>query len=107
MNTRQQHGEPEQREGLGLGGRVRRFIDNELAPALNKEDRGATDDRRHLDPAPEPDQTTEFDDRAARPATTPTTKTMTVDPEPVDPGYDSPANKNPILHKTVKMKKKK
>jgi hypothetical protein len=79
MNTRQQHGEPEQREGLG--GRVRRFIDNELAPALNKEDRGATDDRRHPDPAPEPDQTTEFDDRAARPATTPTTKTMTVDPE--------------------------
>ena len=44
MNTRQQHGEPEQREGLG--GRVRRFIDNELAPVLNKEDRGATDDRQ-------------------------------------------------------------
>jgi hypothetical protein len=99
MNTRQQHGEPEQREGLG--GRVRRFIDNELAPALNKEDRGATDDRRHPDPAPEPDQTTEFDDRAARPATTPTTKTMTVDPEPVDPGYDSPVRQTVPAQHTV------
>lgn len=39
MNTREQHGEPERREGLG--GRVRRFVDNELNRMLDKEDRDA------------------------------------------------------------------
>ncbi len=39
MNTREQHGEPERREGLG--GRVRRFVDSELSRVLDKEDRDA------------------------------------------------------------------
>lgn len=39
MNTREQYGEPEQREGLG--GRVRRFVDSEINGMLDKQDQEA------------------------------------------------------------------
>lgn len=89
MNTRQEHGEPERREGLG--GRVRRFVDNELSRVLDKEDRGtdqgSADYRRESDRTPGFDQhqepVTPYADapgRAGQPVT----------PTPIDPGYDTP-----------------
>lgn len=41
MNTREQYGESEQREGLG--GRVRRFVDSEISRMLDKQDQDAPD----------------------------------------------------------------
>ncbi len=92
MDTRQQEGEPERREGLG--GRVRRFVDSELSRVLNKEDREAdrsrTDYRRDSDPAPDFDRSPEFDRAGQEPVipsagepgrAEPATTTAPVDPE--------------------------
>jgi hypothetical protein len=98
MNTRQEHGEPER--GEGLGGRVRRFVDNELGRVLDKRDpetdRSRADYRRESDQAPEFDRSKEpvtpYADapgRVSQPVTT-----TPVDP-PVDPGYDTPGYEPP------------
>lgn len=95
MNTRQEHGEPERREGLG--GRVRRFVDSELSRVLDKDpaaDRDRADYRREP-----PDQATELG-RHEEPVTPsldapghpsqPVT-TATGDPGYGTPGYEPPA----------------
>ena len=70
MNTRQQHGEPERKEGLG--GRVRRFVDQELSRVLDKEDRGADppDHRREPDQLPGSDRADESEQVTHREAVT-------------------------------------
>lgn len=106
MDTRQEPGEPERREGLG--GRVRRFIDNEVDRALDKRDHGtekvdtappdtsttAHDFDRHsapvtVPPNPPPRSVTPHDEQPGRPVhSVPSTP---VDPGSVDsPEYDSP-----------------
>jgi hypothetical protein len=94
MNTRQEGGEPERREGLG--GRVRRFVDNELSRVLDKEDResdpGHADYRREPDPAPEfdrpPESVTPY-------AEAPGSASHPVRTGPVDPGYNAPVPNAP------------
>jgi hypothetical protein len=102
MNTEQEHGEPERREGLG--GRVRRFIDSEVNRALDKRDHGtekvdtgsrdtpsrAPDVDRHHEPVTvPPEPVTPYDEQPGRPV-------HPVPPAPVDPGYDSPVHDSPV-----------
>jgi hypothetical protein len=100
MNTRQEHGEPER--GEGLGGRVRRFVDNEISRVLDKgdreTDRGRADYRRESDQAPEFDRSQEpvtpYSDAPGR-VSQPVTAT------PVDPGYDTPGYEPPAYNVPV------
>jgi hypothetical protein len=97
MNTRQQHEEPERREGLG--GRVRRFVDSEISRVLDKDKEGETDQGR-ADYRHEPEGTPEVDryqapgppyaDTPGHAADHPVTTA------PVDPGYDTPGYDIPV-----------
>ncbi|MGH3865562.1 MAG: hypothetical protein ACRDQ4_05365 [Pseudonocardiaceae bacterium] len=84
MNTREQHGESERREGLG--GRVRRFVDDELHRVLDKEDRDT--------PGP-----------ASYPVTV-TSHPATAGPHdvttgPHDAGYETPVSETPVSETPV------
>lgn len=101
MSTEQEHGEPERREGLG--GRVRRFIDNEVNRAMDKKDRRTDEvdtDRDvpnkapgidahqepvtvHREPVVSSGEQADYDDQPGR--TVPP-----VTPAPDDSGYASP-----------------
>lgn len=115
MNTQEEHGEPERREGLG--GRVRRFIDSEVNRALDKKDHRT--EGVDTDPRDAPNRAADFD-RHSEPTTVPPT---TVPPEPVtpyderpgrpvhpvtsapvDPGYvDSPVHDSPAHDSTTSV----
>ncbi|MBV9160966.1 MAG: hypothetical protein JO309_14670 [Pseudonocardiales bacterium] len=95
MDTRQEHGEPERREGLG--GRVRRFVDSEISRVLDKDTedeetgRGPAAYRHEPERVPEVDRDrepgapyTDYTDASGRAVGQPATTT------PVDPGYDTP-----------------
>jgi hypothetical protein len=94
MNTPQEHGEPERREGLG--GRVRRFVDHELSRVLNKDDK--EDQRSDLtqgsDLTQEPTLARESD-RHREPvnpyADAPVHADQPAMTTPVDPGFTTPA----------------
>jgi hypothetical protein len=81
MDTRQEGAEPERREGFG--GRVRRFIDNELSRALDK-DEPAPDAPATTAPIeePAPAEPTNQQVPAAEPATQPATAEATSQPVP-------------------------
>ncbi len=87
MNTREQSGEPERREGLG--GRVRRFVDSELNRMMDKEDRdapgpasypGTTGSHDYPVTAAEPHDVTAHD----------------VTPRPDDAAYETPGYPSPV-----------
>jgi hypothetical protein len=78
MNTEQERGEPERREGLG--GRVRRFIDSEVNRALDKRDHGT--EKVDTDPRGAPNKATDLDQPQ---------EPVTVPPEPVTPYDEQPA----------------
>lgn len=91
MNTRHEGEEPERREGLG--GRVRRFVDNELSRVLDKEepedDPGQADLRREPERSPSSTGAQEpVTPHADAPG--PVSVSQPVTPAPVDPGYDTP-----------------
>lgn len=71
MNVRQEHEQP---QGEGLGGRVRRFIDNELSRALDSDDRENTAPSDAGHDAPPPNTPAE----AAGETTTPTAGETTI-----------------------------
>jgi hypothetical protein len=112
MNTRQEHGEPER--GEGLGGRVRRFVDNELSRVLDKGDKGdhkgeRETDRGGTDYRRESDQIPEFD-RPQEPVTphanAPGRVSQPVTATPVEsgyhtPGYDTPGYEPPAYNAPV------
>jgi len=83
MDTRQEAAEPERREGFG--GRVRRFIDNELSRALDKDE-----------PGPDTPATTDSieEPAAAEPVSQPIPATEPVSRQPIPAA--EPASRQPI-----------
>lgn len=79
MNVRQEHEQP---QGEGLGGRVRRFIDNELSRALDSDDRENTAPSDAGHDAPPPNTPAEAAGETTTPAaaetTTPTAGETTI-----------------------------
>lgn len=70
MNVRQEHEQP---QGEGLGGRVRRFIDNELSRALDSDDRENTAPSDAGHDAPPPNTPAEAAGETTTPAAAETT----------------------------------
>jgi hypothetical protein len=102
MNTRQEHGEPEREEGLG--GRVRRFVDNELSRVLDKKDDkgGRETDRGRADYRRESAQVPEFDRSQEPPySDAPGRVSQPVTATPIDPGYDTPGYEPPAYNVPV------
>lgn len=95
MNIRQEREEPERREGLG--GRVRRFVENELSRVVDTE--GRESDSEDVGYRGEPDRASEFrrqQEPVAPYADAPGHVTPPVTTAPVEPGYGTPEYGAPV-----------
>jgi hypothetical protein len=89
MNIRQEGEEPERRKGLG--GRVRRFVENELSRVVDTE--GRESDRDYADYRGQPDRASEFrrhEEPVAPHADAPGHPSPPGATAPAEPGYGAP-----------------